>query len=645
MANVDSDSDYGYNFTASDEELLSAIVDSVSPPPKPKVQSSRHQRRSYQQGRKPAPAPTPTGAPVPPPAVSSAVNDALAYLSDDDLTFDIAELVPNVKPAHSHGPRTTENVVEAPAVRDCAREGKRKLSPAVPTQNHELASFITKTNPRSTPTMVTTTNADVRYPDLSQALDESAQVPEPVEVTKPEDTSNIAGVEDTRPPLLRFRTFPKKPFSVSDLTAGSWCELQYFFTLTQLPWGRRTKTKAMKAGSVVHERLEREIFTTVQVKVESKEDNFALKIWNVIQGLRSLRDTGLTRELEVWGFVEGNLVNGVIDGLSYDNPDPELEEDVISSRSSSQEQKEEQKITDFFPSSGTAPAAGLKREVFITDVKTRVSKTPPPRAQVRAALIQLFLYHRFLSEMASDCLDYIRVFHRYGLDPDAILSHLFMTQIGLLHGEIFPYDSQKPQPAFSEFSAQLNSVDTESAASEAAETWSELSSSPGFEPGPGFVTAKTSKPKPTTVKYRSLRELILLLKFELQLTFPQGASTLGQIVAVEYRYRGRRGKRHSDAANSENDAAEGSIISSNTFYVEPATLDLYLKETMQWWRGEREPRGVPLEEAFKCQSCEFAESCQWRDNLDQEALRKAQAKSAEKSVIRARTAYSAKHKW
>lgn len=89
-----------------------------------------------------------------------------------------------------------------------------------------------------------------------------------------------------------------KTLSVTDLTAGTWCELQHFYTLTRLPGGKKTRTAAMKRGTRLHEKLEREVFRTVQVEVTKREDNSGLKLWNMIQGLRVLRDQGATREFE-----------------------------------------------------------------------------------------------------------------------------------------------------------------------------------------------------------------------------------------------------------------------------------------------------------------------------------------------------------
>ena len=378
-------------------------------------------------------------------------------------------------------------------------------------------------------------------------------------------------------PLLRFRSFPRKPFSVSDLVAGAWCELQYFYTLTKLPGGKKMRTAAMKGGSKLHQKLEDEIYTTVTIEVTKKEDAFGLKIWNLIQGLRTLRDTGMTRELEVWGLVDGHVVNGVIDNLSYENPDPEFEDAVRRSQSSQEPTKgatNDQKITTFFHSS----AKPTKRQIFITDVKTRASRHIPSGAALRPSTIQLFLYHRFLSEMAAGRLDFLRILARYGLEPDEQFSDIFISQIGSLHDEIF-------QDA-------LDDSTTQQAAS---------------------PVSSTSSSTPDLIRYRTLRQLITLLETELRLTFPDGAGSVGSLVNVEYR---KRARRNADGIEEPDDEVAGSLLGANVLFVDPNALDLYLRKDLEWWEGKRAPHGVQIEEAYKCRSCEFASECEWRQKQD-----------------------------
>lgn len=464
--------------------------------------------------------------------------------------------------------------------------------------------------------------------------------------------------EDNRSPLLRFRTYPKKPFSVTDLTAGAWCELQYFYTLSRLPGGKKTRTAAMRKGTRIHSRLEREIFRPVKIDVTKREDSFGLKIWNMIEGLRVLRMRGVTREFEVWGIVHGNVVCGVIDGMSYDNPDLELQEDVLSSRGS-------QTITNSQPYVQNTPDGD---QIFLTDVKTRNSTNPPPQSQTRVSLIQLFLYHRFISDMASDRLDYMRVFERYDVKPDEPFSNHFMDQLAVFQDAKSTRGNLDTDSDDTVSNGQmLNDDDTDS-------NNGEFVSAPSSPSQVSFADPAQASPE-----YHTLRNLLSLLKFELALTFPRGAADLGSIVAVEYRYRGRDpidpkpntttpglGPDEADPypgpaaaavsaeANAvkaaigeatENDAAAapsintplepavGSVICTNSFFVEPETLDLYLNETLRWWTGERRPRGVaPFEAGFKCRSCEFADDCSWRRDIDQEALHKARMKRLEREA-------------
>ncbi|GJD00668.1 defects in morphology protein 1 [Colletotrichum higginsianum] len=392
----------------------------------------------------------------------------------------------------------------------------------------------------------------------------------------------VQTANDTRSPLVRFRSFPRKPLTVTDLNSGAWCELQYFYTLTRLPHGRKTRTAAMKQGTKVHQDLEDQVHTTVRVEIASKEDGFGLRIWNLIQGLRTLRDTGMTRELEVWGFVDGNLVNGVIDGLSFENPDPEFTEQL----SQGTEPQRQSSITAYFPSNKPANVP----QVYLTDVKTRGSmKAPNSPALLRPAKVQLFLYQRFLSEMAADKLDYLRIFRRYGLDPDAPFSDSFIAQIGSLHDELFDVD-MSPDGDYIPPSSVSTNGETEF-----------------FEESSNQTRAST----PDFVKYRTLRELLPLLKAELRDTLPHGAQSVGRLLAVEYRYRG-----------------DGSLIDSLVFPMDERALDLYLGSTMEWWRADREPRGVQIEEAYKCRMCEFAGDCTWRSAMDEERLQSTRQRLA-----------------
>ncbi|KAI5463710.1 exonuclease V [Mariannaea sp. PMI_226] len=426
----------------------------------------------------------------------------------------------------------------------------------------------------------------VCYPDLSSALSRvGAQSEVPVAAEQDvqgEETAKNETPEDDRSPLQRFRSYPRRPLTVSDLTAGAWCELQYWYTLTRLPGGRRTRTKAMKMGTKVHQKLEDEVHTTVKIDIMSKEDGFGLRLWNFVQGLRTLRDTGLTRELEVWGMVDDNLVNGVIDDVSYENPNPEFEADLSSQ--GSQGEHRQSLLNDYFPPSQANQASYSSPKIYLADVKTRGSLAPVSNTSLRPAKIQLLLYHRFLSDMAAGRLNFLGVFRQYGLSPDEPFSDAFIAQIGSLHDEIFidaPPDLQDELlPTESTNDAALS----------------------GFQPS-------SESNEPDLLRYRTLRELLSLVQDELSATFPHGEHSMGHMLRVQYVHR-----------------QDGREIQVHDFPVSRQALDDYLTKYMAWWRGERQARGVEIEEAFKCRTCEFASDCSWRQDMDEGWLRRAQAK-------------------
>ncbi|KAH6643981.1 exonuclease V a 5' deoxyribonuclease-domain-containing protein [Boeremia exigua] len=254
-------------------------------------------------------------------------------------------------------------------------------------------------------------------------------------------SSHEAADVDSRPPIERFRTKPKKPLSVTDLVSPAWCELQYYYTLSK--FGRKPRTQAMRTGSKIHQKLEDEVHTTVPVQVQTKEDRFGLRIWNTISGLRCLRETGLTRELEVWGVVEDQVVNGVIDEVSYECPDPEFEEHVERTRAQQsggtvQLPTNQLRIAEAFArasgadinSSAWADGVEPIQQIYIADVKTRGVRSKPTGASLRPTRMQLMLYHKLLESLSLNTVDAETIFARYDLDPLQSFTEIFLHEIG-----------------------------------------------------------------------------------------------------------------------------------------------------------------------------------------------------------------------
>ncbi|KAJ4303317.1 hypothetical protein N0V90_002210 [Kalmusia sp. IMI 367209] len=408
-------------------------------------------------------------------------------------------------------------------------------------------------------------------------------VPREKAPSEPWATSEPSPGPDARTPLERFRTKPKKPLSVTDLVSPAWCELQFFYNLSK--FGRKPRTQAMKTGSKIHQALEDEVHTAVPVHIETKEDRFGLRIWNAIQGLRCLRDTGLTRELEVWGIVEGQVVNGVIDELSFTCPDPHLEEKLELSKaqqSGGTLPLGQPSIEQAFQEAGCSVSGRshhlanarigpleANRRVYVSDVKTRGVRSLPTRASLRPTWMQLMLYRRLLESLSLNTVDAETILARYSLAPLQSFSEEFMLSGGAIGNDAMEYDPENPYSILQ--SNELRS-------------------------------------------YPNLLSLWSLMISEFQQTIP----SISDILRAEFRY-----------------ARSGEVIGNELMVYSAEVIDTYVKEGMDWWHGVREARGVEIEEAFKCRLCDFADECSWRKTKIEEATEKHRLRreAREKSAV------------
>ncbi|KAK6354934.1 hypothetical protein TWF696_004062 [Orbilia brochopaga] len=410
-------------------------------------------------------------------------------------------------------------------------------------------------------------------------------------------------VEDTRSPLDRFRRRGgNTKLSVSDLLSNMWCEQQYHYTLLR---GFKRRTAEMQAGTKIHREVEEEVHTVVPVTVKTKHDKWGLRIWNMIQGMESLRTSGLTRELEVWGWIDGVFINGVIDEVSFNKYEREGEqkEDFPEKVEDKAEQKEvsaEGNVTEALvtaaapmeeavgevlktpkkrgrpkknpnpvPHEATTPQKQTSildfitpspkktrtkgRIAYVLDLKTRSSyRIPEPgSSQAKSVHFQLMLYRLLLNDMIK-------------ATPKSMLKKLCKY-----------HDIEASAPFSDELLAELASI-----ADEDADGNDEVD----------LILENNSIEKLYTLYHKKLKQTISAVSPEL---------------AVVYRWQ-----------------KNGEFLDSAEYMADDEMLKEHVDSVIAWWKGQRETVGVGIEEAWKCRPCEFAENCTWRLEKIQEAMEK-----------------------
>lgn len=325
----------------------------------------------------------------------------------------------------------------------------------------------------------------------------------------------------------------------------------------------------MKQGSNVHKVLEEQVHTSIPVEVKTREDMFGLRLWNVIQGLRSLRVTGITRELAVWGVIEGQVINGIVDEINTRRPEDasvdKVETDTLESKQTTLET-----FLKTATRSSVGSSVGKSPTYYITDVKTRQSRSlPPVGSRLRPTHMQLMLYHKLISDLVSGTVPSQLIFDRYRLDSEATFSDVFIAEVSKLDEDL-----------------DLDDVEIGSSQDSVAEL----------------------------LEYNNLSRLWAHMISEYEKTIPT-VRALAPSVSAEFRL-----------------AYNGAILGRRSFEVDRDLLDKYIADEMSWWKGKRPTKGVEIEEAFKCQICEFADDCSWRQEKVEEVTQKARAKRVAKKA-------------
>lgn len=358
----------------------------------------------------------------------------------------------------------------------------------------------------------------------------------------------------------------------------------------------------MKQGSKIHKEKELEVHTEVPVEVATKEDRLALRLWNIIQGLRTLRTTGLTRELEVMGVVDGEVIIGIIDELSYHCPNYELEQSILEAeetpRNGGKKAKEtipadQRTMNDFFASSQGGSILNSQsvwhtslyeapKAIYLVDIKTRNSKSLPKLgSQMRPTQMQLMLYRQLLNKLAANEVDAEAIFIRYNLDPHKPFSDTFMANMGSI-----------------DFSASQSSRHSD-------------------EP-----MAIEQDPLEEILSYNTLSSLWahMIAEFAKTISVTAVSSSISPLLTAEFRA-----------------SSDGAVIGRRSFAFDRKVLDGYVADELSWWKGQRETKGVDVEEAYKCGICEFAEGCTWRMEKGEEATMKARGRNLRVTPVQKRS--------
>ncbi len=378
----------------------------------------------------------------------------------------------------------------------------------------------------------------------------------------------------------------------------------------------------MRQGTKAHKKLEDEVHTNVPVSITTKEDSWGLRIWNIIQGLRTLRETGRTRELEVWGVIDGQIVNGVIDELSYKCPDPghaEREADLLARGQEAKDELPENQssITDYLlsPAGGNGKTFGQlgtgiensidppsrpqiigknekrkqeDKKIYITDIKTRNVKSLPSALAARPTEVQLQLYHSMLTSLAQGKIPLSVFAERYNFETTLPFSDSFIAQVGSLNEQFFDAISSQSQNGnsvngASDFPASSqDSIDILLKHNTVQFLWRFMIDQfqETFLIKPAHASSSQPQPEPTSSSSSDLLDYSTRLSPLLTATYIHPTS-------------------HTHLGNK-------------TFMHSPSALSTYVADEMAWWRGERKARGVGIQEVnAKCTRCEFLGECEW----------------------------------
>lgn len=268
----------------------------------------------------------------------------------------------------------------------------------------------------------------------------------------------------------------------------------------------------------------------------------------------------------------------------------------------------------------------------MTDVKTRASKSLPTvkGSAFRPTLLQLQLYYHMLNRLTTtEEVTIHTLANRYGLDSNRPFTDAFIAEVGSLNDEFFDaLSSQGFDPDYFPNSEEIHNTARHSI------------TSPGSHSSP---PASSQDSTSLLLENNNLSTLWSLMKDQLRLTFlppPDSPSVAPSIPSVsqptllqEYPTLLSPLLTARFISSDPTREPDSRLLGSRSFLFDPTTLTSYLADQLEWWRGERAPRGVDVMDAWKCRNCEFSEECTWRQEKELAfARRKRGSRSSMASV-------------
>ncbi|KAK9480198.1 exonuclease V [Lipomyces japonicus] len=407
-----------------------------------------------------------------------------------------------------------------------------------------------------------------------------------------EEKKNMLPLLFSDAPLLKdsmLKTYKKGwRLNVTDLVGPSYCELQYFYKYYKKDF---TPTAVMVKGTKIHKKLEKDYMVPMMVPEEgmTKEDVKASELVSMLVSLQSLtqaaslgpNEEAIVREFKVFGYIDNIYISGIIDDLSFmpHRPKPDNvgyldyeDQSPVSSVAPRRLKTYQRYLTSYFQKpknleglnesfrSDVVPRERVfgDRQIRIADSKTRRDKSIPGESQRKSTYYQLMMYYRLFKNLVHGEFDFDRWSAHMRINPDAKLSNVFQTEF------------LKQDSVTQIFDMELQATE-----------WND--NTEYFE---------------LLFNIKTLRDLWNVLKFK----FAEFRGQISDQLTVVYIWQG-----------------DSEIFGGIDYSYKKEDVDQFLQDVLSYWRAERNPKGVEVEEAFKCRTCVFADQCLWRNEKIRES--------------------------